>query len=68
MTRLSEKERSELLEDAASRLRQNDFRRLQQRLVQLPPGDYLDFLSQTSTLSTEKASDRPLMTGDYFLL
>lgn len=68
MARLTETEKQELLHDAGSSSRREDFARLEQLLVTLPPHEYLAFLTSASQLTTEKKSDRPPIAGNRFLL
>lgn len=68
MARLSEREKKELLEDAMSMRRRRDFRRLEKRRSRLPPDQYLAFLTSASRVGIEKHANRPLMTGDKFLI
>ncbi len=68
MTRLSKTEKRELLDDAASATRRDDFARLDRRLVTLTSREYLAFLTSASQVTSEKKSDRPPISGDHFLL
>ena len=66
MTRLDAKDRQELLADAASDRRRQDFARVDCRLVVMSPADYMAFLTSASELATH--GPQRLITGDRFLL
>ncbi len=70
MSKLSEQEKRELLEDAASSERRNDFRRLRDRSLStmLEPSEYLDFLNWAQQFSTPEALPRKPISGTRFLL
>lgn len=63
MTRLTEQDRRELLESNPAAHRNRD-----RRLCQLPPDEYLRFLTSASRLSKEKAGDRARIDGEHFLI
>lgn len=53
MTKLSNQEKRELIEDAMSEGRQADFKQLSEQQRQLTPTEYLEFLTWASGLSKE---------------
>ncbi len=63
MTKLNERERRELLEDASSDTRRADFERLRHEGKTLTATQYLDFLNWASSLMAERPGDRPLING-----
>lgn len=66
MTRLVAKDRQELLADAGSDRRRQDFARVDCRLVVMSPADYMAFLTSVSELATH--APRKPIKGDRFLL
>ncbi len=68
MTKLSEQEKRELKEDAMSKSRCTDFRVLANQASQLPPADYLEFLTWAASLSKEDPRLRKRPTEKTMLL
>ena len=70
MGRLTEEEKRELREEAASLERRRDFEALRQSATgkQLTPHELMDFLNWAQQFSTEDARKRGPMPGDRFLL
>ena len=67
MTKLNERERQELLADAASETRRAEFNELRHDRKTLTAAEYLDFLNWAGGLMTEKPGDRPLIKGTFLL-
>ena len=67
MTKLNERERQDLLADAASESRRADFDKLKADGKTLTATQYLDFLNWAGGLMTEKHGDRPLIKGTFLL-
>ena len=67
MTKLNERERRELLEDASSDARRADFKRLRHEGKTLTATQYLDFLNWAGSLMAERPGDRPLIKGTFLL-
>ena len=59
MSRISDVEARELLEDAASDSRREDFARLKQNAEPLSPKEYLQFLTWAAFFMRESPEDRP---------
>jgi len=70
MSKLSDDQKKELLEDAYSQSRKNDFRALRESTEQKPltPQEYIEFLDWAQQFMKEDPSERPPMTGDHFLM
>ena len=66
MTKLNEREKRELLEDAASDARRVDFEMLDQD-VSLEPNEFIAFLDWAYPLLSEKHEDRNPVTGTFLL-
>jgi len=70
MTKLTEEEKRELLEDARSSSRLKDFELLRQRAqtTRLSPEDYIAFLNESQRYMKEDVKARPPIKGDVFKL
>ena len=70
MGKLSELEKRELLEDAASLARRKDFQRLREtsRSTKLELSEYLEFLNWAQRISTGETLPRKPISGSRFLL
>ena len=66
MTKLSEQEKQELLDDAASPARRIDFRTLDTN-ANLAPDEYIAFLDWAYPYMPEKHEDRAPITGVFLL-
>jgi hypothetical protein len=67
MTKLTEREKQELLADAASISRRKDFDKLRVNTRVLTPAQYLDFLNWAGAFMNEKHQDRPPIEGVFLL-
>lgn len=68
MERLSQQEAQELLQDAASIIRRNEFRMLKIEPNRLAPMEYLSFLNWAAHFMRESAEDRKLPSEKCMLL
>ena len=70
MTRLSEQEKQELLEEAHSNSRKKDFSALSSKLNDrvLSPSEFVEFLNWAQPFMTEASKTRPPIQGDQFRL
>ena len=70
MAKLSDQEKRELLEDAHSSERREEFAALRKRAeeTRLSPEDYIQFLNEAQPFMHEKATPRPPIQGSVFLL
>jgi len=70
MAKLSDQEKQEFLVDAHSSERRKEFSALRKRTeeIRLSPQDYIQFLNEAQPFMLEKASRRPPITGNTFLL
>ena len=70
MAKLSEQEKRELLDAAASESRRKDFTALRNRMKKrrLTLEEYVEFLNWSQQFMTEDPRERKPITGDKFLL
>jgi hypothetical protein len=68
MGTLSEQDKIELLVDAGSVERQQEFEKMNRRAATLSPVEWLDFLNQAAKLSHKTNHVSARITGNKFLL
>ena len=68
MARLSERDKIELLADANSVDRQQEFMKMRRRAAPLTPVEWLDFLNQAAKFNRETKCVAVRISGDQFLL
>ena len=69
MAQLTEEDKADLLEEASSEKRRDEFAVLNMRSKVLSPLDWVDFLTQVSKLSApDGTKEKQLIRGELFLI